>query len=135
MIDTLRSISNRVNNLAKGMLMVAAFTMVTAGFLEGIFCSCLKTPLSWSEELARYTFMWITFLGASVALRQNSLPNITLGLKLFPQKVQPYLYLVTQGLSLLFCYHLVVQGYRIATAVLPDKSPGLDFTIAWAYAA
>ena len=86
MIDILRSISIRVNNLAKGMLMVAAFTMVSAVFMQVIFRYVLKAPLSWSEELARYTFMWITFLGASVALRQNSLPNITLGLSYFRKK-------------------------------------------------
>ncbi|HWR40654.1 MAG TPA: TRAP transporter large permease subunit [Patescibacteria group bacterium] len=135
MIEILRVISDRVNQAARGMLMAAAFTMVMAVFMQVIFRYVLKMPLSWSEELARYAFMWTTFLGASVALRQNSLPSITLGLKLFPVKIRPYLYLVTYGLSLLFCYHLVVEGTKIAIAVWPDKSPGLDFTMSWAYAA
>ena len=135
MTDILRAISDRINTTARGLLIIAAFTMVTAVFMQVIFRYVLKLPLSWSEELARYAFMWTTFLGASVALRYNSLPNITLGLKLFPEKIRPYLYLITYGLSLLFCYELVVQGTKITLAVLPDKSPGLDFTIAWAYAA
>jgi C4-dicarboxylate transporter, DctM subunit len=135
MIDILRAVSDRVNKVATGLLIVAAFSMVTAVFLQVIFRYILLMPLSWSEELARYTFMWTTFLGASVALRYNSLPNITLGLKFFPVKIQPHLYLVTHGLSLLFCYQVIVQGTKLTMAALPDKSPGLDFTIAWAYAA
>ncbi|MDR3588370.1 MAG: TRAP transporter large permease subunit [Negativicutes bacterium] len=133
--DILRAVSDRINKAATGLLIAAAFTMVTAVFLQVIFRYVLKMPLSWSEELARYAFMWTTFLGASVALRHNSLPNITLGLKLFPAVVRPYLYLITHGLSLVFCYQVIVQGTKLTLAALPDKSPGLDFTIAWAYAA
>jgi C4-dicarboxylate transporter, DctM subunit len=135
MTNILRAVSDRVNTAATGLLIVAAFTMVTAVFLQVIFRYILLMPLSWSEELARYTFMWTTFLGASVALRFNSLPNITLGLKFFPARIRPYLYLVTNGLSLLFCYQVIIQGTKLAWAALPDKSPGLDVTIAWAYAA
>ena len=131
----LRVISDKVNVLARGLLIVAAFTMVTAVFMQVIFRYVLLLPLSWSEELARYTFMWTTFLGASVALRLNSLPNITLGLKLFPIKLQPYLYLITNALTLVFCYHFVVYGTEITMVVAPDTSPGLDFTMSWAYAA
>lgn len=135
MTSILRIISDKVNVAARSLLVVAAFTMVTAVFLQVIFRYVLKAPLSWSEELARYTFMWTTFLGASVALRSNSLPNITLGLKYFPAKIRPYLYLFTSALSTIFCYHFIVYGTQLTIAGLPDKSPGLDFTIAWAYAA
>lgn len=135
MTAVLRKISEWVNTGARGLLIISAFTMVGAVFMQVVFRYALKMPLSWSEELARYAFMWTTFLGASVALRSNSLPNITMGLKLFPAKARPYLYLVTQALSLLFCYHFIVYGIEISYAVLPDTSPGLDFTMAWAYAA
>lgn len=135
MTSLLCAISNRVNQVARGLLVIAAFSMVTAVFMQVIFRYVLKAPLSWSEELARYTFMWTTFLGASVALRSNSLPNITLGLRLFPAKIRPYFFLVTHCLSLIFCYHFIVYGTELTIAGLPDKSPGLDFTIAWAYAA
>ena len=135
MIKILRMISNSINWLARYMLMVSAFTMVTAVFGQVVFRYVLHAPLSWSEELARYTFMWTTFLGASVALRQNSLPNITMGLKLFPAKVRPYLYLVTHALTLLFCYYFIVYGIDLVVQVFPDKSPGLDLTMSWTYAA
>jgi TRAP-type C4-dicarboxylate transport system permease small subunit len=135
MTNILRIISDKVNAFAKVILTVSATLMVTAVFAQIICRYVFKTPLSWSEELARYLFMWTTFLGASVGLRYNSLPNITLGLKLFPQKIRPYLYLVTHALGILFCYHFVVYGTDLVLQVIPDKSPGLDFTIAWAYAA
>ncbi len=135
MIAILRAVSDRVNTFARVLLIVAAFTMVASVFGQVIFRYILKMPLSWSEELARFTFQWTTFLGASVAMRYNSLPSITLGLKLFPVKIRPYLYLVSHSLNLWFCYEVIVYGTQLTLAVIPDKSPGLDFTIAWAYAA
>jgi len=135
MINFFRFLSDRINSLAKGLLLLSACTMVTAVFMQIIFRYLLQLPLSWSEELARYAFMWTTFLGASVALRYNTLPNITMGVKFFPKKIQPYLFLVTNGLSALFCYHFIVEGTKLCIAVLPDKTPALDFTISWAYAA
>ncbi|MEN6411458.1 MAG: TRAP transporter large permease subunit [Veillonellales bacterium] len=135
MLSVLRIISDRINSFARGVLLLAAGTMVTAVFAQVIFRYLLHAPLSWSEELARYAFMWTTFIGASVALKYNSLPNITMGLKMFPAKIRPYLYLVTHGLSALFCYYFIVYGFELAVTAFPEKSPGLDFTMAWAYAA
>ena len=31
----------------------------------------LKVPLSWTEELSRFSLIWLTFIAASVALRAN----------------------------------------------------------------
>ena len=135
MVDFLKYVSDRVNTAAKGMLAVATITIVTAVFLQIIFRYVLKAPLSWSEELARYTFMWITFLGASVALKQNSLPTITIGRDFFPRRVRPHLFLVSSAISLVFCYVIAVHGTDLAISVVHDKSPGLNFTVAWSYAA
>lgn len=135
MTNVLRNISNGVDSVARKLLLLAAFTMVTAVFMQVVFRYVLELPLSWSEELARYSFMWTTFLGASVALKQNSLPMITLGLKMFPAKIRPYLYLFTHGLTALFCYYVITYGFDLTLTVFEDKSPGLDFTMSWAYAA
>ena len=32
---------------------------------------CFNSPLSWAEELARYTFIWVVFLGAAVCTKQG----------------------------------------------------------------
>ncbi len=135
MVEFLKRISDRVNVVSKVLLAVATITIVTAVFLQVVFRYLLHLPLSWSEELARYTFMWITFLGASVALKQNSLPTITLGKDLFPKSIRPYLYLVSKAISLVFCYVIAVNGTDLALSVVHDKSPGLEFTVAWSYAA
>jgi len=53
-------------------VLTALFLVMTAvGFIQVICRYFLQLPLSWSEELVRYLFVWITFLGAGVATAQN----------------------------------------------------------------
>jgi TRAP-type C4-dicarboxylate transport system permease small subunit len=60
--------------------------MVVAIFVQVIFRYIIHAPLAWSEELARFLFIWMTFVGGYVAARrgqhigveiiQNMLPKI-----------------------------------------------------------
>lgn len=40
-------------------------------FAQVIYRYVLKSPLAWSEELARYLFVWVSFIGSFVAARRN----------------------------------------------------------------
>lgn len=52
--------------------LTAMFLVMTViGILQVIFRYFLELPLSWSEELIRYLFVWTTFLGAGVATAQG----------------------------------------------------------------
>ena len=43
--------------------------MVLVTLAQVIFRYVLAAPLPWSEELARYCFVWIVFLGGAVDFR------------------------------------------------------------------
>lgn len=49
--------------------MVAAITVVT--FLQVFTRYVLEDPLIWTEELARYLFVWITLIGGAAAVRSR----------------------------------------------------------------
>ena len=61
-------------------LVVAAERAVISGLMASIvlltlaqvlFRYVLNSPLGWSEELSRYAFVWVTFVGAAVLLRRR----------------------------------------------------------------
>jgi TRAP-type C4-dicarboxylate transport system permease small subunit len=49
--------------------LMASIVLLTLA--QVLFRYVLNSPLGWSEELARYAFVWVTFLGASVLLRRR----------------------------------------------------------------
>ena len=46
--------------------------MSTAIFLQVVFRYVIKYSLPWSEELARYLFVWFALMGAAVAVKDNA---------------------------------------------------------------
>jgi TRAP-type transport system small permease protein len=52
-----------------GLLMAALCLTVLAGVVSRYI---VGRPLAWSEEGARYLFLWISFLGAAVAVRRRA---------------------------------------------------------------
>jgi len=53
-------------------LFLLCVTMVVVIFLQVVSRYLLHVPLSWSEELGRYTFAWVVMLGAAVAVHRDS---------------------------------------------------------------
>lgn len=49
----------------------AFFALFIAVFLQVFFRYVIPFPLVWTEELARYLCVWITFLGAAIGFREK----------------------------------------------------------------
>ena len=65
----------------------------------------LNNAIPWSEELSKYLMVWLTFLGAPIALRHGSHINIDLLQQLMPPRGQQ-------------AFHLVIHLVVVATMVL-----------------
>ena len=62
-------------------------------------------PLTWSEEAARYIFVYVSFIGISYAYRQKGHIRMEGVVNLFPQAVRRGLeVLINLGTIALFCY-------------------------------
>ena len=62
-------------------------------------------PLTWSEEAARFIFVYVSFIGISYAYRQKGHIRMEVVVNLFPQAVRRGLeVLINLGTIPLFCY-------------------------------
>lgn len=77
----------------------------------------LNTPLTWTEELARYLFIWACFLGAPVATRRGNHVTIAFVSDRLPRGPGCVVAAGVQVLSLVFFLQLALQG-----AVLTARS-------------
>ncbi len=60
-----------VEKIGSTVLVALFLVMSVVAFIQVIWRYFLEWPLSWSEELVRYLFVWITFLGAGVATAEG----------------------------------------------------------------
>jgi len=120
-----------VNRLLAALL--AAMLLVIAAQVWYRFV--LNDPLSWSEELGRYLFVWLSFLGAAAGVRYQ----VHLGLDLFGKRVPAGLrrrvLLLANLLAQAFLIVVVFQGFRILGVVRFQSSPSLGISMAAPYLA
>jgi TRAP-type C4-dicarboxylate transport system permease small subunit len=92
--------------------------------------------LPWIEELVRYLFVAITFIGAAVVTRKKAHPGIEILSQLMPSKMKPYHQLYTDICSLIFSLvasyvtlHLILKQKTIAMLTPAIRVPMFYVTI------
>jgi TRAP-type C4-dicarboxylate transport system permease small subunit len=110
-------------------------TVLVVTVLAQIFSRMfMANPYSWTDELARFSFLWFCFLAAGHALRMNA----HLGLDYFYRKLNPKLRvridLFVQALTLFFGCLLLHFGIVMMTLTAIQKSPILRLQMSWMYA-
>lgn len=118
-----------------GYLTAAALAvMVVLVFGNVVMRYGFNSGFTLSEELSRWLFVWLTFLGAVVALRDNA----HLGTDMLVGKLGPTGKRVFMGLSLvlmLYCLWLLFQGSLAQFKVNVDStSPVMEASMGWFYA-
>ena len=119
-----------------GYLIAAALLlMVILVFGNVVMRYGFNSGFTLSEELSRWLFVWLTFLGAVVALRDNA----HLGTDMMVGKLGPLGKRICMGLSLvamLYCIWLLFQGSLEQFKVNVDSdSPVMEASMGWFYAA
>ena len=105
-------------------------------FAQVVMRYVFQNSLSWSEELARYLFLWISWVGASFAVCERShfrveiLPNMLCGRR------RDYFELCVFAAWFAFCIFLTWQGGKATYFVWKrhQVSAALQIPIAFAYA-
>lgn len=99
--------------------------MVLFVFLNVVLRTFFNSGLTWSEELARYLFVYVTYIGAISAMRSNAHLGVDTLLSRVKPKVQMMLYLISQTLiAVIMCilvqgaFKMVLQNTQSRTAAL-----------------
>lgn len=71
-------------------------------------------PLIWSEELARYLFVWVAFIGASFGVRDSSHIKLTVIFNFFPRKLKIVISALTNIVCVLFFLYLIPDSIKLA---------------------
>lgn len=117
----------------KWVLITLIIMSVITAFLQVFFRFILGKPLSWSEELTRYLFVWMGMLGTCVALRFDSHFRMDILVLLVPQRGRRYLAMFWDICVFAFCCAMVWCGALLMKNSLHQLSPALRISMAIPY--
>lgn len=111
---------NSFFNKSMSLLITVAFGLMTTLIFVQVLCRyVLQSPLSWSEELARYLFIWLTFCGASVAFYEGTHIKVSYFVECIRNpKLQAAVFALADVLCLWLLWVFVKDGFVVASRVL-----------------
>jgi TRAP-type C4-dicarboxylate transport system permease small subunit len=94
-----------------------------------------SSPPSWSEEIARYLFVWLTFLGSAIAFRYGA--HLALGFtkSLLPVNMHRWVSLVSLGVVAGVLVFVIWQGKEATQFASRQLTPALQLSMSIPYLA
>ncbi len=114
-----------MNRAVEYLLFALGFSMALIVALQVFARYVLNHSLFWSEELARFLLIWLTFLGTSVAYHRRAHASIEVVFQRLPRGARRAALGVVHGGTLFFSLIMVVFGARFAYFVRLQISPAL----------
>lgn len=115
------------------LILLSSFTVIVI-FSQVVMRYVMQNSLVWSEEIARYAFIWMIYIGVSYAIKQDKHIRTDALTLLFKDKGKIILAIIGNVLFLIFAIVLTVYGFEIVTRIT-RMSPALEIPLSWVYAA
>ena len=110
-----------------GILGLIVSIMITQVFFRYI----LNNSLIWSEEFVRFLFIWMTFLGAAINIRDKWHIGVDYLLSILPVHWATWISRMNLYISLLFLCFLTIGGFYWMVLAAGTNSSVLGLPINW----
>ena len=131
--NVLSAVERAVETLVRWIVIVLMVVMTVTVCLQITFRYCFNIPLGWSEELARFSFVWVSFFGASALMRVREHVNVTVFVDNFPPRLQAACVLLANLCALVFAYYFVAGGLSLTTNEWAQLAPAMQIPMGWVY--
>ena len=102
--------------------------MLVSIMIQIVLRNIFNVGLGWTEEMARYTMIWLTYIGAIVSLKQGSHIAIKLLIDRFSPKWKEYTSLISNLMILFFLFFLLKEGIKLnrSPVIIHQLTPGMQ---------
>jgi len=113
-----------INDKLEEFFLIAVMVLATGLVAAQVITRQLGIPLPWSEELARFCFLWLIWVGAAYAVKVKQHIVIDIVTSRLPRIGQNILSIITTVIMFLFLIFMVVESSVVLEGVIRNKSFG-----------
>jgi C4-dicarboxylate transporter DctQ subunit len=126
---------DRLLGRLEAALLASLVTAITAVTFAQVFTRYVtEDPWIWTEEAARYLFVWITLIGGAAAVRTRGHFGLDI-LRRYAPPLRAPLGLMTMAVLVAFLCLLLYTGIIETRQAATQLSPALQVNMHWAYLA
>ncbi len=125
------------DNLEKMLCTITLALMSAIIVLQVFFRYVLNNSLSWSEELARYLFIWTIYIGISYGVKMDKHVAVDAVYTYMPKGVKKYYAMVAYALFMIFAVLVVYYGVTVVGMQITSGqvSPAMGLPMQYVYVA
>ena len=131
----MRKLTGLINKYLTVLVCIFMVLMVVDVFLQVLFRFVIEKPLSWSEEVSRYLFVWIVWIGAALVFADKAHVGIDLLVIKFSSRWQRRIEITVYLVFLFPMCIMLYQGFALATLNMNQPSAALRMPMGIPYAA
>lgn len=124
-----------LNRTSEAVCCGVLLAMTVVVVLQVICRYLLGAALTWSEEFARFGLVWITFLGAGIALRRRAHVGVQVIVELFSPGVRKIVQVLTIFTVVGFLLIATFKGMELALFNMKQYSPAMGLPMGLVYLA
>ena len=111
------------------------FVFITLVAVQVIWRYVLSNPLPWTEQAARYLFIWMLMLAMPILVRRKNNMVFDLLYNRFPEKVQRFIQILTLVLIAAFGVVYFMGSLELCIKAANKTAIGLGIPMVWVYGA
>ncbi|UFJ40779.1 TRAP transporter small permease [Brevibacillus humidisoli] len=92
-----------------------------------------NSGITWSEEMSRFLFVWLVFLGAIGALKDNMHLGMDIVVNLLPRKGKKLVFVISNILVLYVLWLFLEGSWKMTLLNMDSKSPATGLPLAFMY--
>jgi TRAP-type C4-dicarboxylate transport system permease small subunit len=125
----------RVNRVVEIVVIVAFATLIGVVAAAVFFRYVLNDSIVWGEELARYLFVWITFLGGGLGVGRNIHVGVDAVVEAMPERVRKLVEISVELMIVVFVASLIFVGAQFALFGMNARALLLPIPMGYVYLA
>jgi len=123
-----------VSLLFRPIIATLYLIMIAITFSQVIFRYLLDSALPWAGELAIFFFIWIIFLGASIALIKGVHIGVDIFTNFLNKKFKKINLVLINFIIIIFCSLIIYGSIPLIIDNFSQRSPALEIRLSYVYA-
>ena len=127
------SLINLLNIIIKWFLAILMMIITFLTFYQVVLRYVFNNAPSWSEELVRFLFIWCSFVGAAIGIKEHIHIGVDVFVNLLPRRLTHLVAVFVNVGIIIFSVYMIFYGWEVTIMTHGQPSPAMGIPMSWIY--
>lgn len=125
----MKTLFSFIDQFTEALGILCTCALIIVAFVQVFWRYVLGNALSWPEELSLMLFLWMSYIGVSMAMKKEAHLRVDAFIMLMPKRIQHLLHLVCLGGSIAICGVIARLSFDTAMKIMSRGQTAISFDL------